>query len=147
RSASDKQFSSDRFGVLYATLGAQRNSKILGIFARLAKRDGKRGYLAHIPRVARYLERNLAHPALASLRDWYENQLPPFHQLSRLSAGRLRPWPMLRRRGCWRPAVGGVCPRCPAASRSRSCCLPDASSSTTSLTGLPMRASRPKSST
>jgi tRNA threonylcarbamoyl adenosine modification protein YjeE len=77
RSASDKQFSSDRFGVLYATLGAQRNSKILGIFARLAKRDGKRGYLAHIPRVARYLERNLAHPALAPLRDWYANELPP----------------------------------------------------------------------
>jgi hypothetical protein len=47
----------------------------------LAKRDGKRGYLAHIPRVARYLERNLAHPALASLRDWYESELPPLHQL------------------------------------------------------------------
>jgi aminoglycoside/choline kinase family phosphotransferase len=81
RSASDQQFSSDQFGVLYATLGAQRNSKILGIFARLAKRDGKRGYLAHIPRVARYLERNLAHPALASLRDWYSDELPPLHKL------------------------------------------------------------------
>jgi N-acetylmuramate 1-kinase len=81
RSASDPHFSSDQFSVLYATLGAQRNSKILGIFARLAKRDGKRGYLAHIPRVARYLERNLAHPALAPLRDWYANELPPFHQL------------------------------------------------------------------
>ena len=81
RSASDRQFSSDQFGVLYATLGAQRNSKILGIFARLAKRDGKRGYLAHIPRVARYLERNLAHPALAPLRDWYANELPPLHKL------------------------------------------------------------------
>jgi aminoglycoside/choline kinase family phosphotransferase len=81
RSASDKQFSSDQFSVLYATLGAQRNSKILGIFARLAKRDGKRGYLAHIPRVARYLERNLAHPRLASLRDWYANELPPLRKL------------------------------------------------------------------
>jgi aminoglycoside/choline kinase family phosphotransferase len=81
RSASDPHFSSDQFGVLYATLGAQRNSKILGIFARLAKRDGKRGYLAHIPRVARYLERNLAHPALAPLRGWYANELPPLHQL------------------------------------------------------------------
>src|SRR6476619_2745708 len=81
RSASDQQFSSDQFGVLYATLGAQRNSKILGIFARLAKRDGKRGYLAHIPRVARYLERNLAHPALASLRDWYSDELPPLRKL------------------------------------------------------------------
>ncbi len=62
RGAQSKHFSSDQFVSLYATLGAQRNSKILGIFARLAKRDGKRGYLAHIPRVARYLERDLAHP-------------------------------------------------------------------------------------
>ena len=85
RSASDPQFSSDQFGVLYAALGAQRNSKILGIFARLAKRDGKRGYLAHIPRVARYLERNLAHPALDALRAWYVRELPAADRLPSLS--------------------------------------------------------------
>jgi aminoglycoside/choline kinase family phosphotransferase len=62
--------------MLYATLGAQRNSKILGIFARLAKRDGKRGYLAHIPRVARYIERDLAHPGLERLRRFYEGEFP-----------------------------------------------------------------------
>ena len=71
--------------MLYATLGAQRNSKILGIFARLAKRDGKRGYLTHIPRVARYLERDLAHPALAPLRAWYARELPPLDRLPSLS--------------------------------------------------------------
>jgi tRNA threonylcarbamoyl adenosine modification protein YjeE len=76
RSAKDKQFSSDRFKTFYATLGAQRNSKILGIFARLAKRDGKRGYLTHIPRVARYLARDLGPPALAELRSWYRRELP-----------------------------------------------------------------------
>ena len=76
RGAQSQQFSSDQFVALYATLGAQRNSKILGIFARLAKRDGKRGYLAHIPRVARYLERDLAHPALAKLRRFYARELP-----------------------------------------------------------------------
>jgi hypothetical protein len=76
RGAQNKTFSGDRFASLYATLGAQRNSKILGIFARLAKRDGKRGYLAHIPRVARYLERNLAHPALAELRRFYAHEFP-----------------------------------------------------------------------
>ena len=76
RGAKSQHFSSDQFRTLYATLGAQRNSKILGIFARLAKRDGKRGYLSHLPRVARYLERNLAHPALAGLRSWYERELP-----------------------------------------------------------------------
>jgi len=76
RNAQSQHFSSDQFRILYATLGAQRNSKILGIFARLAKRDGKRGYLAHIPRVARYLERDLAHPALAELRRFYTRELP-----------------------------------------------------------------------
>jgi tRNA threonylcarbamoyl adenosine modification protein YjeE len=76
RSAQSQHFSSAQFRMLYATLGAQRNSKILGIFARLAKRDGKRGYLAHIPRVARYLERDLAHPALEGLRGYYDREFP-----------------------------------------------------------------------
>jgi tRNA threonylcarbamoyl adenosine modification protein YjeE len=81
RGARDPHFSSEQFRTLYATLGAQRSSKILGIFARLAKRDGKRGYLSHLPRVARYLERNLAHPGLAALRAWYARQLPSLGQL------------------------------------------------------------------
>jgi len=85
RAASDGEFSSDAFRTLYATLGAQRNSKILGIFARLAKRDGKRGYLTHIPRVARYLERDLAHKALAPLNAWYRRELPPADKLTALS--------------------------------------------------------------
>jgi tRNA threonylcarbamoyl adenosine modification protein YjeE len=85
RSAHEPQFSSDDFVTLYATLGAQRNSKILGIFARLAKRDGKRGYLSHLPRVARYLERNLAHPALGPLRDWYARELPASDRLPALT--------------------------------------------------------------
>jgi hypothetical protein len=85
RASREEHFSSDRFRVLYATLGAQRNSKILGIFTRLAKRDGKRGYLSHIPRVARYLERNLAHPALASLRVWYRSEIPPADRLPALT--------------------------------------------------------------
>lgn len=76
RTAQAESFSSDDFRTLYATLGAQRNSKILGIFARLAKRDGKRGYLAHMPRVARYLERDLSHPALRDLRDFYAREFP-----------------------------------------------------------------------
>lgn len=75
--ADDAAFDRERFGTAYAILGAQRNTKILGIFARLAMRDGKRGYLGHVPRVSAYLERNLAHPALAGLRAWYETHLPP----------------------------------------------------------------------
>ncbi|MEM7193073.1 MAG: phosphotransferase [Pseudomonadota bacterium] len=76
RTARGGTFSDDEFRMLYATLGAQRNSKILGIFARLAKRDNKRAYLAHMPRVARYLARDLAHPALADLRTFYEREFP-----------------------------------------------------------------------
>lgn len=64
------------FRSAYAFFGAQRASKILGIFARLAKRDGKYGYLRHMPRVSRYLERNLGHPRLLALRQWYDRHLP-----------------------------------------------------------------------
>jgi N-acetylmuramate 1-kinase len=85
RGAQSQHFSSDQFVSLYATLGAQRNSKILGIFARLAKRDGKRGYLAHIPRVARYLERDLAHPVLAELRRFYAREFPAAQDLPPLA--------------------------------------------------------------
>ena len=65
--ARETGFDRDAFGFAYAALGAQRNTKIVGIFARLAKRDGKPGYLRHIPRLWRYLERDLAHPRLAAL--------------------------------------------------------------------------------
>lgn len=76
RAESDENFDADTFGRDYAILGAQRNTKILGIFARLAVRDGKPGYLAHIPRVSDYLERNLGHSDLAPLRQWYDRYLP-----------------------------------------------------------------------
>ena len=60
------------FDVAYAVMAAQRNSKILGIFVRLNLRDGKPGYMKHLPRIRDYLARALAHPALASLRAFYE---------------------------------------------------------------------------
>ena len=59
-----------------AITAAQRNAKIAGIFARLASRDGKPRYLAHLPRVWNYLEGDLAHPALANLRSWYDRAIP-----------------------------------------------------------------------
>lgn len=59
-----------------AVMAAQRNAKIVGIFARLYKRDGKARYLAFLPRVWTYLERDLAHPALAGLRAWYDRVIP-----------------------------------------------------------------------
>jgi N-acetylmuramate 1-kinase len=69
-------FEAEEFQAAYAILGAQRATKILGIFARLAKRDGKHGYLKHMPRVSRYLARNLAHPALTELQQWYKQNMP-----------------------------------------------------------------------
>jgi N-acetylmuramate 1-kinase len=59
-----------------AVMAAQRNAKIVGIFARLYKRDGKARYLALLPRVWANLERDLAHPALADLRAWYDHVIP-----------------------------------------------------------------------
>jgi len=66
----------ERFRVSAAILAAQRNAKIVGIFARLAKRDNKPRYLAHLPRVWRYLEHDLMHPALRPLKQWYDRTIP-----------------------------------------------------------------------
>jgi aminoglycoside/choline kinase family phosphotransferase len=63
------------FRAAYALLGAQRNAKILGLFSRLARRDGKPAYLALLPRVAGHLQRDLAHPLLAPLRAWCDRHL------------------------------------------------------------------------
>lgn len=66
------RFDEPAFLEAYAIMAAQRNSKILGIFVRLEKRDGKPYYLKHLPRIRDYLRRALAHPALAGLRDFYD---------------------------------------------------------------------------
>jgi hypothetical protein len=59
-----------------AIMAAQRNAKIVGIFARLHRRDGKSRYLSYLPRVWNHLENDLRHPALAQLRDWYDREIP-----------------------------------------------------------------------
>jgi aminoglycoside/choline kinase family phosphotransferase len=65
-------FDAEKFREAYAIMAAQRNSKILGIFVRLDRRDGKPAYLKHLPRIRDYLRRALAHPALAGLRAFYD---------------------------------------------------------------------------
>ncbi|KQP11556.1 tRNA threonylcarbamoyladenosine biosynthesis protein TsaE [Methylobacterium sp. Leaf99] len=72
----EPDFDMQGFARAYAVLAAQRATKILGIFARLDRRDGKPGYLAHLPRIEGYLTRNLAHPALTRLRLWHAEHLP-----------------------------------------------------------------------
>ena len=59
-----------------AIMAAQRNAKIVGIFARLYKRDGKPRYLDYLPRVWGYLNRDLEHPALHALKAWYDERIP-----------------------------------------------------------------------
>ena len=78
RRQRDPAFDMQAFAASYAILGAQRATKILGIFVRLDRRDGKPAYLRHLPRIETYLKRCLAHPGLAKLKRWYEVNLPGF---------------------------------------------------------------------
>ncbi len=64
------------FATTYAILSAQRHAKVIGIFTRLSRRDKKHGYLFHIPRVWRLLERALEHPALAPVARWFGRYVP-----------------------------------------------------------------------
>lgn len=74
--AARPQLQPRAFHAAYAVLGAQRASKIIGIFCRLWKRDGKDNYLIHLPRMWRYLERNLEHPALVDYKAWIDAHFP-----------------------------------------------------------------------
>jgi aminoglycoside/choline kinase family phosphotransferase len=64
------------FAAERAAVAAQRNAKIVGIFARLWRRDGKPRYLELLPRVWGHLERDLSHPSLAALAAWYDRTIP-----------------------------------------------------------------------
>jgi N-acetylmuramate 1-kinase len=61
----------------FALMAAQRHARIIGLFVRLLRRDGKPDYLQHLPRVWRMFERAVAHPALEPLRLWFDRHLPP----------------------------------------------------------------------
>jgi tRNA threonylcarbamoyl adenosine modification protein YjeE len=77
RKARDPVFDPTNFASRYVALGAQRATKILGIFARLDRRDRKPQYLRHLPRVWMYLMRAFQHPSLADIRNWYFANVPP----------------------------------------------------------------------
>jgi tRNA threonylcarbamoyl adenosine modification protein YjeE len=74
---SEETFDTAGFAEFYAIMSAQRNTRLLGTFARLNRRDGKPQYLRHQPRIWTYLSRSLAHPALARAREWYAAYVPP----------------------------------------------------------------------
>lgn len=65
-----------------AILGAGRHAKVIGIFTRLSERDGKSQYLHHVSRVWRLLERDLMHPAMSEVADWFNQNVP--HDLRRI---------------------------------------------------------------
>ena len=76
RRAADPSFDMPGFVRAYSILAAQRATKIVGIFARLNQRDGKPGYLRHLPRVEGYLRKSLQHLALAEIKAWCQANLP-----------------------------------------------------------------------
>ncbi|GJL98124.1 MAG: aminoglycoside phosphotransferase [Hyphobacterium sp.] len=73
----------DAFDTAYAVLGGQRNAKILGIFVRLAIRDGKPKYLDLLPRVARHFLTDLSHPALSDVKALIHDLAPELHEMAR----------------------------------------------------------------
>lgn len=77
RQAIDAGFDQAAFETQAEILAAQRNAKIVGIFCRLAKRDGKPQYLGLLPRVWGYLLANVQHPAMTDLAAWFETHCPP----------------------------------------------------------------------
>jgi len=66
----------DDFERAYAILAAQRHAKVIGIFTRLQRRDGKAVYLKHIARVWRLLENAVEHPALSDMKTWLDTHIP-----------------------------------------------------------------------
>jgi aminoglycoside/choline kinase family phosphotransferase len=67
----------DAFRLSLVILAAQRHTTVIGGFCRLARRDGKPGYLRHLPRLWRLLSGHLAHPALGPLKAWMDEHAPP----------------------------------------------------------------------
>ena len=76
RRATDSQFDPAAFAEFYAIMSVQRNTRLLGTFARLNRRDGKPQYLRHQPRIWTYLNRSLPHPSLSGVREWYAANVP-----------------------------------------------------------------------
>ncbi len=69
------------FNQWYVMLAAQRHAKVAGIFIRLFRRDRKKHYLKHIPRVIDMLSNHLENPLLKPLDDWFNQYLPNFRNL------------------------------------------------------------------
>lgn len=65
------------FATAFHIVGAQRHARIIGVFVRLSRRDGRPHYVAWLPRVWRQFEAALQHEALAPMRLWIDRHVPP----------------------------------------------------------------------
>lgn len=74
--AAEPAFDEREFRAAYAAFGLQRNTRLVGLWVRLLRRDGKPQYLQHMPRTWDYIARNLRHPDLAALAAWYDRHFP-----------------------------------------------------------------------
>ena len=83
--AREPAFDREKFAAAYADFGAQRNTRLLGLWARLMRRDGKPHYLQHYPRTWGYLARNLRYVTLAPLAAWYGRHFPESERARRLA--------------------------------------------------------------
>jgi N-acetylmuramate 1-kinase len=72
----EPSFNADAFTATYAAFGAQRNTRLIGLWVRLLQRDNKPNYMQHMARTWDYVGRNLAHPSLADLAVWYDRHFP-----------------------------------------------------------------------
>jgi N-acetylmuramate 1-kinase len=75
--AANPAIDRDAYMSAYAIIGAQRNTRIAGTFARLLKRDGKPWYQRFMPRVWELIAHDIQHPVMAPVADWYRRHLPP----------------------------------------------------------------------
>ena len=73
---ASQKLGASEFNYIYAALSAQRNTKILGIFTRLWRRDGKSQYLELLPRTWGLLDHSLKNPALSPLQQWFSEYFP-----------------------------------------------------------------------
>jgi len=74
--AAFPHISAEDFALSWAVMAAQRHTRVIGTFARLKLRDNKPHYLVHMPRLWRYMDACLAHPALADLKNWFDAHFP-----------------------------------------------------------------------
>lgn len=79
----------ENFKNWYRVLATQFHCRVAGQFTRLAVKDGKTRYLAHLPRVAGYLRDGLEHPLLAPLKSWFSKHKVDFSQVPQIDSAAL----------------------------------------------------------